>query len=809
MDHGAMGRRARDMRSDLLDVSDMSVSSTELTSRQNDVAEALATHNPSLNIRLEKLHFQAREMRLAMRLAQFAPTDADARMLTRHVLIRTDDFISHASQLRKPLRQAGFDTGAFDDLRKYYAAEFQEYFQKVRDRLSAHVQDIELSEVIELWNGVDASKSEFFADGAAEIYRSLEPLGIPSFPTLTDFPELDDPAFELALHAYEASGSKVQTVEMGVDPLAVTRPNSTAIIYTHPVQARAGQLALIQRWMMAQAKLFSKFGAFPNVVRILKARMITDLVSAHDCLFTRSVDPTAPQRMDGLDVLLAGGASPNAIEQFKAVFRVEEAIRPYREVRNKVGGHLDRGIGVTLEALLKQLDDMDFEAGLRVYDKLRQVFEKTCRDVLFLRPYLGDGETINGVLGLEKGTPIVPFSDHEQPGRVVPQPDQMKDTDEAYAAKLDEWLTGEPDTRGRARSAFWQAFLYSPVVEEYQTVELFPGGGSGVRTNLLRQAHRFIFERLESETDSNRILGILELTRQCSNGAPDDLTEVLLRYTRNPKSGPYMSTIALCLGDLGTWGNRQVRVYLAAGMMVATPLAVHARMALLQIFVRSEGTARLNRSAPMEAFSDVIESLTHGLEPEGKLATEIFLASQFCDRRVATFMKPFEQDYADLQASIVTLVRSLVPIEEAPRISEMVRRLAETNDYAGICLYLYDELQDSNLGLMVKALIEMACDGIVKAAYHNQSRKHLCGCFLRLNRYREALGVAESLALSNPDSPDFQILQAQVMICLPEYFEVACSLVGDIKRQYKLSDAQLAVIEAVQSDGGGLVEKAA
>jgi len=763
-----------------------------------------------LHIRLEKLRFAVMEMRLAIRLTQFAPTDADARMLTRHVLVRAVDFISHARQIRKPLGKAGYDTGAFNDLKEYYATEFQEYFQKVRDRLSAHVQDIELGEGIELWNGIDASKSEFFVDGATEIYRSLELLSIANFPALTDFPEFGDPAFEEALRAYQASGSKVRVVEMGTDPLAMTRPDSSALINTHPINARAGHLALIQRWMKAQVKLLLRFEAFPNVVRILKARMITDLVSACDCLITRNVDAAASQRIEGLDVLLANEISENAIEQFKAIFRVDEAIAPYRAVRNKIGSHLDGNANVTLDTLLQLLDNTDFEAGLAVYDKLRQVFEKTCRDVLFLRSHLADGQTINGVLGSGSGTHTIPFSDRKQlriqPGRIVPQPDRMEDTDEAYASKLEEWLVGEPGIQERARSAFWNAFLHSPVIEKYEVVELIPGGGERRETRSLRHAHRFILERLESESTSNRIHGILELTRQCCRGSPDDLTEVLLRYTRNPKSAPYMSAVALCFGDLANWGNLHVRAYLMAGLNVASSLAVHTRVALLRIFVRTEGLARINQRPPMAAFADVLECLTRGLRPEAKLMTEIFLASQFCDQQVATFTKPFEKDYADLQADIVALVHSLAPAKEASRISEMVRRLAGTHDYTGVCLYLYDELKGDRLEFLVKDLIEMACDGIVKAAYHDQSRKHWCGCFLRLERNREALGIAESLALSHPDSPDFQILLAQVMTCFPECREAVQSLASNIKCRYRLSDDQLAAIEAVKSAGGNPAE---
>ncbi|MEX3672052.1 hypothetical protein AB3X82_28095, partial [Paraburkholderia phenoliruptrix] len=132
--------------------------------------------------------------------------------------------------------------------------------------------------------------------------------------------------------------------------------------------------------------------------------------------------------------------------------------------------------------------------------------------------------------------------------------------------------------------------------------------------------------------------------------------------------------------------------------------------------------------------------------------------------------------------------------------NQQVRRLVETHDYAGICLYLYDELKNSNLDVVVRDLIVMTCHGIIQTAHHDQSRRHRCGCFLRIERYKEALGLADSLARSNPDNPDFQILLAHVMTCLPECQDAARSLSGDIKRRYKLSDTQLAAIEAVSSE---------
>jgi hypothetical protein len=140
----------------------------------------------TLKARLDKLRFLAADMRLAYRMSTFAPTDADARMLVRHVIIRAESFIEHARAIRKPPIAAGFDVRAFHKTKENYAAFFAEYFRVARDRLSAHVQDLDFGRRIELWNDIDASKSEFFADGAVEIYRLLECLAIPGIETFAD-----------------------------------------------------------------------------------------------------------------------------------------------------------------------------------------------------------------------------------------------------------------------------------------------------------------------------------------------------------------------------------------------------------------------------------------------------------------------------------------------------------------------------------------------------------------------------------------------------------------------------------------------
>jgi hypothetical protein len=66
---------------------------------------------------------------------------------------------------------------------------------------------------------------------------------------------------------------------------------------SNKVHAYAGQLVLIRRWIAMQVDLLDRLAAHLRIARILKGRIITDLVSFCDCLMTRPVSTGAPQAM--------------------------------------------------------------------------------------------------------------------------------------------------------------------------------------------------------------------------------------------------------------------------------------------------------------------------------------------------------------------------------------------------------------------------------------------------------------------------------------------------------------------------------
>ncbi len=311
-------------------------------------------------MRLEKLKFIVEEIQVAFHLTMHLSDPFIARTLARHILIRAENFIEHARGLRRPLNDAGYDTCNFHNAKEAYASAFEEYFKVARNRLGAHVQDFDFGKRIELWNDIEIVKISFFVDGAQEIYRSLAPLNLPGYVAYAEPPELIDPAILESLRQFQRAIDRGNWVEMGTDPLAMTRNHTAAVLNTTPVHARAGQLALIRRWIAMQRDLLDKLAVHLRIARILRARIITDLVSFCDCLVTRPVSPGALQAMDRLEKLIsAKGQSSAPIDTFIAASNFHVELQTARAIRDSIGAHLEIDDAHTVSSLLTDLKAYD------------------------------------------------------------------------------------------------------------------------------------------------------------------------------------------------------------------------------------------------------------------------------------------------------------------------------------------------------------------------------------------------------------------------------------------------------------------
>jgi len=248
-----------------------------------------------LSQRLEKLRFLVDEMRVAFHLTVHLSDAFVARTLARHILIRAENFIVHARALRKPLAAAGHRIEDFHRAKEAYAMAFNEYFQIARDRLGAHVQDFDFGKRVELWNSIEIIKVGYFVDGAQEIYQSLASLNIPGYQPYAVPNECSDASVQEDVRKFQRDIDTRSRFDASADPLALTRNNTSALLNTTPVHTRASQLTLIHRWVTMQQTLLSIFTRHSGIARILKGRIICDLVSFCDCL-VNAVRQLVPHR---------------------------------------------------------------------------------------------------------------------------------------------------------------------------------------------------------------------------------------------------------------------------------------------------------------------------------------------------------------------------------------------------------------------------------------------------------------------------------------------------------------------------------
>jgi hypothetical protein len=750
-----------------------------------------------ISTRIEKLKFLTEEMHIALCLATRAPDAFSARTLARHILVRAENFIAHARGLRKPLNVAGYDTHAFHKTKEAYATAFDEYFQLSRDRLGAHVQDFDFGRRIELWNDIEIIKIGFFVEGARELYSGLAALSLPGYAPYTDPPELEDVSFNEMLREFQTSNDDRHWVEIGADPLAMTRDNTSAVLNMTPIHQRAGQLALIRRWIKAQSCLLGKAVKHPRTSRILKARILTDIVSFCDCLVTRSVLAGAPQEMDGLDRLIStNGQSAAPISDFVAASTFDSELQSVRTIRDQICAHLEIDDTRTLNSLVTDLDGFDLEKARGFYGLVEDVFTKVCRAILYLRTYAADGQRLYGLTAIAR--PSIPFSGSASAAPPAPPPPPPINDEEAYRKNLTQWLDGDEAQRGDARQFFWIAFSASEAVEQIYERETF-GAGTRLSTHDFRKAHRFIASSLPVAMSESDFAGILDLILTCGRGWPYPLAELLVRYGQAASEYRQQWLICHALGEIASWPHASVAGFLEARTKAAQwGLRLQATLALFKTFVMSEGLYRVNNRGKTRAdYGAFVGSLTASMSPPELIICSLAFASILGGPKIGPLSQPFADDYARLQANIETCAPYLKDNAELAK-AKTLKQLIQTHDYVGVCVLLAIDLRDDARKQLRETLIDACCSGSIVTAAHEQAARHLAMCFLLRKDHGEALRIAQGIATRNPDLIVGQVLVAQILADKPGSEGDAVQKITDIRRLYKLdasSDAALAAAE--------------
>jgi hypothetical protein len=162
----------------------------------------------------------------------------------------------------------------------------------------------------------------------------------------------------------------------------------------------------------------------------------------------------------------------------------------------------------------------------------------------------------------------------------------------------------------------------------------------------------------------------------------------------------------------------------------------------------------------------------------------------------AVFSRPFQDNYAALQAQIEALCLPFLRDGQATTL----RQLIQTHDYVGVAVLDAINLEGGDQHPLYTPLIDNCCKDNITAARHDQALRHLAMCFHLMKDDPTALEIAEGIAARNPDWVDVQVLAVQILGEIPGEEDKAALKIAEIRQTYPLNTDQECCIAAVETE---------
>ena len=559
------------------------------------------------------------------------------------------------------------------------------------------------------------------------------------------------------------------------------------MINAHPLHVRAGRLALIRLWMKWQGKLAPLLMRFPDSARILRARMITDIVSFCDSLVSRP----AQKHVEALDELLGryGASKPDpacvagldVITQFLSSYAFEKRAAELRNPRNKYGAHLEIADATSLIHILQSFDAADFEQGLDFFGVLEVVFENTCRATRFLVSHIVGDEPLAGFSSDFEGEQNEPF-ERGRPDIIIEERQNsfILEDEAALNESLEQWLLSAQED---ARTVWWHAFLSSKIVERTE-----PDADRNHRSVELRRAHTVVFERLNRATHAEAI-GIIKLFQGCKRGAPQPLVCLVLRYARSASRQLSVPELAVALGDLASWKDVEAREYVLAWAKNADNSRdrVLAARALGRLFVEAEYCDRFNEKRIGVDFEGEVLSVADRFEPLVRAIVLAVFASSFAwgDLSGAQEGGQFHSDY-------LGCCEKLRKECEVFAGRERLARAIEGGDFVAVCLLLREATNcDADA-----ALCAWAAGSAVTCSPWPASWLNLALALSFSGQGARARALVAEVARRHPQSTEVLVDCVQTASQVIDGRPLVEELATNLDQNYDLTTAQKAVIAA-------------
>ena len=557
------------------------------------------------------------------------------RTLSRMIILRLPDFIKYSQQLnnasilqnKKDIKNS---LSALDNL-------YKEFLKTQRDKFSGHFQDMDFGIRIDIWSQIDFTKIDFFTGNIKEIYAK--------FSFIADYEDFSSIVFDVsALKTYSEISHKLNIEDgprISTDILGITRKNTSAIIPSCDIHDKLSTLNSMELIIKYEFEIFSSTNFSENFKYLFCEMMVVDVTSFIDNLITRTVSSGAKQELDGLDKLLDNTNFPNAasiISTWKSTYKYEITVNKYREIRNKIGAHIDENSKTAdLMALVDALDLNEFTCFLK---NLIDLKHKICISETILRTFAIGSKRIFGFSEVENHSK--PFGENPSASINNHNDFSIKEIWEMWYANVD---------REKAR-----ALLFNLVIETRDTtafeIEIDENAKNTKKNIYFRKIHWFLYDKLIGTYSQEEKIAAFELIQALSTTDPGSLMLLLLKAYK--KLNKILKSYWLYfIGEVG--GERIVKVIDILKNNCRSRdflIRYNSILALLKIDLKTNGVSYQNNGQNINvlgtSISSFLQEYIYSMKIEQQIAFSLALLSEIDFNLAICHLKYSSVQYAFL-----------------------------------------------------------------------------------------------------------------------------------------------------------------
>lgn len=320
-------------------------------------------------------------MSFARRIADQLGSDDHRRIVGRFALVFLDSYIEIAGRLKNLLKTPKAAMQLNTDLNQL-ADGYHGCFDKIRDKLAAHRQDLPIDEAWDVWNQIDAATVGVLTDDAVATWQKLTAIDA-NVPPYAPYGVKSDPQLVAAPGAPPPPGLK-----FSIDTLSMTR-REAGIIPTHPVQVRGGEVVSAIHTLNAEIEILGRLKYDLTTQRLAKTMVVIDLCKLYDLVYGTAAGHD-PRQDSFLDILEAGGMTKHfdgaPLLRATVANLDQAALKRLRDVRNKICAHVDWK--EPFAQLLADLDAIDDTFLDPLYRFACDAYIEACQTDLFTRVLL-------------------------------------------------------------------------------------------------------------------------------------------------------------------------------------------------------------------------------------------------------------------------------------------------------------------------------------------------------------------------------------------------------------------------------------